>query len=328
MAENLWQTNTEESGSPKEKEETFSGAPPPPQEVKVRTMKSDLESMAKSGGSSLPVFRSVAMERTTPKKSWDFLWKIAVAVISAAALFAGSYLMYDLLSERDSGGAGTTFDNGQAASNTGLQTDPPAAGRVEAPREFTHSSLFKKPAADSVLSFVVRGPAESATELKTFSQSLTEFLAASAASAGFIEIRMQDINGRDLAASEVLAAQDALVLTEEFLVSKFNPDPTFFVYKEDKNFFTGYVLALKPSENWLFLRDEAAKLEWSNKIENFFLKTPGAKSQSGFEDAVINNQPARSLQFSSGESFVYGWFRGHLILSASEGGFKEAMGRL
>lgn len=36
------------------------GAPPPPPEVKVRTMKSDLESMARSGGGA-PSFQNVAV---------------------------------------------------------------------------------------------------------------------------------------------------------------------------------------------------------------------------------------------------------------------------
>jgi hypothetical protein len=36
------------------------GVPPPPAEVKVRTMKSDLESMAKSGG-GLPQFQNVSV---------------------------------------------------------------------------------------------------------------------------------------------------------------------------------------------------------------------------------------------------------------------------
>jgi hypothetical protein len=36
------------------------GAPPPPPEVKVRTMKSDLESMARSGGGA-PIFQNVAV---------------------------------------------------------------------------------------------------------------------------------------------------------------------------------------------------------------------------------------------------------------------------
>lgn len=46
------------------------GVPPPPPEVKVRTMKSDIESMAKSGG-GLPQFQNVtvaglAVERAAP----------------------------------------------------------------------------------------------------------------------------------------------------------------------------------------------------------------------------------------------------------------------
>ncbi len=52
-------------------ENNSAGAPPPPAEVKVRTMRSDLESMTKSGG-GLPQFENVkvaglAIEREAPR---------------------------------------------------------------------------------------------------------------------------------------------------------------------------------------------------------------------------------------------------------------------
>ena len=46
------------SGNSNLSAETLTGAPPPPQEVKVRTMASDLASMAQSGG-GLPQFENV-----------------------------------------------------------------------------------------------------------------------------------------------------------------------------------------------------------------------------------------------------------------------------
>ncbi len=41
--------------------ENFPSAPPPPQEVKIRTMRSDLASMAQSGG-GLPQFQNVRID--------------------------------------------------------------------------------------------------------------------------------------------------------------------------------------------------------------------------------------------------------------------------
>ncbi|MDE2018858.1 MAG: hypothetical protein KGJ13_00755 [Patescibacteria group bacterium] len=41
--------------------ENFPSAPPPPQEVKIRTMKSDLASLAQTGG-GLPQFQSVRID--------------------------------------------------------------------------------------------------------------------------------------------------------------------------------------------------------------------------------------------------------------------------
>ena len=69
--------------------ETLTGAPPPPQEVKVRTMASDLASMAASGG-GLPQFQNVKIvsdpavrrdvEKTARKTS------LVVAVLSIVAI--------------------------------------------------------------------------------------------------------------------------------------------------------------------------------------------------------------------------------------------------
>jgi hypothetical protein len=47
---------------------TASSVPPPPAEVKVRTMKSDLEALAKNGG-ALPQFRSVPVEGLSLSKA-------------------------------------------------------------------------------------------------------------------------------------------------------------------------------------------------------------------------------------------------------------------
>jgi hypothetical protein len=50
--------------------ESLTTAPPPPPEVKVRTMRSDLESMAKSGG-GLPRFQNVKVGAFSAQRRQD-----------------------------------------------------------------------------------------------------------------------------------------------------------------------------------------------------------------------------------------------------------------
>jgi predicted RND superfamily exporter protein len=79
--------------------ETLTGAPPPPQEVKVRTMQSDLVSMAESGG-GLPRYQNVKIagasvaaqdtQKTARKTSLvvAILSIVAVLIVLVAGYFA------------------------------------------------------------------------------------------------------------------------------------------------------------------------------------------------------------------------------------------------
>ena len=78
-------------------------APPPPPEVKVRTMHSDIESMAKSGGgmpryqnvqiSGLSIEKAQGSARTGAKKKSALTTAIAV-LISLAIVIGGIYFAY------------------------------------------------------------------------------------------------------------------------------------------------------------------------------------------------------------------------------------------
>jgi len=92
---------------------TIPGAPPPPPEVKVRTMRSDLESMAKSGGGA-PRFQNVAVAglatqnepsqagegaaqqsaSAAPKKS--LLGPILVVIVALVAVAVVGYFAYTI----------------------------------------------------------------------------------------------------------------------------------------------------------------------------------------------------------------------------------------
>jgi hypothetical protein len=86
--------------------ETLTGAPPPPQEVKVRTMASDLASMTASGG-GLPQFQNVKIAGVSavPQDSQGAARKtsLAVAVLSIVGVLiviAAGYFAYQAIQKK------------------------------------------------------------------------------------------------------------------------------------------------------------------------------------------------------------------------------------
>jgi len=213
----------------------------------------------------------------------------------------------------------------------------PAAVPPLAAQSFVHHSLFSKP-VDQLLTLTVRSSAESASDLQTFSQKVTNLLAGAKPTTNLFEINVKNADGEDLDVNETMALADTAVLDPQFLSAHFNTDATFFVYSakggsasggKDKNgLWPGYIVALKPTENWLFLKNDIQKLEKSSKVNNFFFSSPGDRV-GDFKDDVVSGQPVRVLQFTApGAIFIYGWFRGNLILSVSLDGLKSALARL
>lgn len=74
-------------------------APPPPQEVKVRTLKSDLASIAVSGG-GLPRYKNVriaAQQQKNEGGSSGLLTTIAIIVLAAIIIAIGFYFVNQLV---------------------------------------------------------------------------------------------------------------------------------------------------------------------------------------------------------------------------------------
>jgi len=308
--------------------------PPPPPEVKVRTLRSDIESMVKSGGSA-PQFRSVkapglaaiALDTASkPKleaKQKNFLW--AIVAVLVLLIGAVSYLAYQVFFKNPpawfSNIFGISEEQGTSSYTTAQNNQP-----LVIP-DFKHKSFLRKD-IEETFKLVVGEQAESAAELQTYGPKVAGILAHASATSTFFEIVAENKGGKPIAASEFFPLIGADILNSQFVFANFNPDFTIFVYKDKNGSWPGYILGLKPGQNWLFLKSDIAQLENSAKIVNLFLTSPGDPSKEGFRETVVGGQPARILNFSSGASFVYGWFRGYLILSTSEDGLKEALARL
>ena len=328
-SENSWNPTSASSNLP----DLGPSVPPPPPEVRVRTFRSDVESMSQSGGMQAQ-FRNVPApviskegaafaEAVTTNKV-----KIIVAVVVAIALTAGvAFFAYRLF-----------FSGNSAGGLSPSPTPPPAGGSPSAKpsgaASFVHASVFKKP-PDQVLALTL--PSDSvgdASDLATFSQRIEGVLREAKASASFLEVNVKDKNGTDLPLADILRAGDMEVIDPTFFAAHFNPDGSLFVYRNTSGSWPGLVFTLTAGDNWLFVKDDVAKLESSLKFMNLFLTVPGTPAKEGFQDTilkdtVVENQSVRMLEFSAtGTAFVYGWFRNALIISTSEEGFREAMGRL
>jgi len=327
------------NGTSSEDLEGAAGIPnvaPPPPEVKIRTMKSDIESMAHLGGGA-PQFRSVkapqlvaaaSEEEPVPEEKIRLKPSLVVALVSIVAfvvLAAVAYMAYNMFF---AGGGNVSTAPAPTATRGNNQTQQPYA-TTQPSANFTHATLFTRP-VDQTLTFALSSAAQNASELQTFSQRFSGIFPGANAASTFFEVDVENADGSGADVNSIFAAADAAVLDSQYVLAHFSPDVTVFAYKDAKGIWPGYIFKLKPTENWLFLKDDVAKIEaMTAKIENFFLNSPGNPSAGGFKDDSIDNSPFRALAFSRpGATFVYGWYRGYLVFSTSVDGLKEAMARL
>ena len=328
--------------------ESFANIPSPTAEVKVRTMRSDLASLSATGG-GMPQFSKVNVEglsisKTTTgdagsEKKGKPILVFLIVLAALAVLAAVGWLGYNIFFN----GSVSQQNVSQSNSNPGTVAVQAyqSSTEVSPPAIFTHISLFKEPPDSTVKFSLPQGAAaETANDLQTYNQQVLGVLAAVNKSANFIEINVKGADGNDSSIEELLSLADADVLDSNFLAAHFNPDATFFAYRDSNGFWSGYIIALRPGENQLSLKSGIQAIESSAKIGNIFLAGVGAASSSGFTDAVIANVPTRVLNFTglpagaSAEvgakpaSFVYGWFQSYFIISASQNGFAQAVAHL
>jgi hypothetical protein len=197
---------------------------------------------------------------------------------------------------------------------------------------FTHVSLFEVP-ADQTLTFALSTTtsATSSASLLSFNQKLSALLATAKKTSTMIEIDAQDGSGNALSIETLLGEANESVIDPSLLATNFNPDATFFVYRDKNGSWPGYVLSLQTGKNALSLQSDVAELESSPGVANFFLTNPGAPSTDGFTSSIIASTTVRILPFLTASVptyFVYGWSNNDLILSTSQDGFAAAIAHL
>ncbi len=334
-------------------------APPPPPEVKVRTMRSDLESMAKSGG-GLPRFETVQVENMgmtveaplapVAASRGRGIRALVIIVIVLAVLGGAGYFVYRAYQGgglpffgatgmgAGSGAAPASSTTPIAVANTPAAPSPATSsasnsapvsasgatsGAAVPAGPFTHVSLFKKP-ADQTLAFTLapQGAASSAADLSTLSQKISALLAGANRSASMVEISVRNPDATGVAISDLLAAENASVIDPGILAAHFSPDATFFAYRAAGGFAPGYVLSLDQGENWAALEGPVSALESSPNTANLFLS--GGASSGAFMDAVLGGNAVRTRA----DGLTYGWYQTYLVISTSKNGFTAAVARL
>jgi flagellar basal body-associated protein FliL len=318
--------------------ESFANIPASTAEVKVRTMKSDLASLAATGGGGVPQFNRVNVAGLSISKAKEegiaglkkknkIIPVLLVVLIALAVLVAVWWLGRSIFSGGSAGGQG----GAQSISNLATATVQTYQSTSSSPA-LAHISLFREP-VDATVAFSLLqagGAAATANDLQTYNQQISTVFAAVNKSANFIEINAKGANGNNVSVEELLSGADAEIIDSNFLATHFNPDATFFAYRGPSGFLPGYIIALRPGENQISVKNGVKAIESSAKIGNIFFTGVGAPSPSGFTDAVIAGTTVRVLNFtgSNPASFVYGWFQSYLIISASQDGFAQAVAHL
>lgn len=314
-------------------------------DIVIRTMASDLASLAASGGNGVQVqplsfdahvsiSESTAIATDTgtvasaPARSRIPL-VVVMALVGVLILGVGGYIAWDFWGRSYFAPSVSpeALVSAPAASSSAPLTSPSLAPAVGV-YDFTHSSFLKKP-ADQAFALVLGGSANSASDLQTYSQKVSNALTGLKPDTTFIEMRVVDQGGKPLSFGQFLYAVSANLVDQNTLANNFLPDFTFFIYKDGNGYWPGFVLQLQPSKNWLFLKDEMTRVEKATARDSVFLTQPGTPSGSGFVVDAVGELPVRSLNYSNpSASFLYGWLRNYFIISTSRDGMREVLNRL
>jgi len=305
-------------------------APPPPPEIEVRTMKSDLDSISASGGISLQADEVASMitsqeEKNPPRKSgggWLSLVLIGLVVLVTTGLVA---LLFFFIISGSTPDIGFLF-SGQAVSEEseeGLEYEP-----VEEVYESVEYVSFLNLETQDIVPIVVpRRAASSASDLKTFRQRLLEALAGIQGRNALVEVVPQDEEELAYAWGEYLQLNDIDLLPSAVWQDVFEPSFNLFVYRDGRGSWPGYILKLRPDESPNTRRATVRAMESRlEEISKLFIKTP--TGGRGFEDAVVINTATRQQQYESpiGATFVYGWYGGkYLVISTSFNGMEAVI---
>ena len=293
--------------------------PPPPSEVSIRTLDSDLKSMALSGGDT-PVPRNILF--TSPSadveprhRNWVTPIFILTALLGFGAI--GYFIIYPLLFSE-------TQPSELQPPNTPLPPNSSSQGLVP---DFEHESFFSL-VSDEALTLEVTEAARDVSDLLTLPQRLSGLVSSLPSSISFVEVEFQKKIRKPLAVSDFFTFTKIKFFDSDFILTHFVPDFTFFVFRDGGGQWPGMVLKLKPGQDFFPLRTHISEIERSPDLEVLFLEPPGPRS-GAFQDVLLKTQSYRTAPFSlPSAALSYGMVRQYLVIATSQAAFEEALRRL
>ena len=325
--------------------------PPPPSEVGVRTMASDLASIAQSGGGApkpipLRIYsrtqenaRNVAAEaqRSAPPPApmiavnQNMPGAAASADVSQTqspagkqeSFFSKPIFLFGLLGLLLAG----TFSAAYFLVYPLLNPKQPVVKQPLIPvpaqtTSFEHKSVFGQ-AVDGNFNLEILSPVNG---MQFKRDKIASFI--NAVPGSFYEI-VPEVAGQPFTADDFFSSVGANVLGSDFLNANFEKDFTLFLYKDKDGLWPGYILQVKAGKSPIFLQKEVLQKMQSAATEraNLFLVAPGTPFNSQFQTGLSSGQPVWFLNFPNVSSSVaYGWlFNKYLAISTSLDGMKQAI---
>lgn len=311
-----------QESSPMQPERPSVGAPPPP-DVNVRTMASDIQSLESGqtrpvpervSGPILPpepenepIFRPETISQMTgggqTHKNKKPVWIVLGVVIVIGLGALGYFVVYPLLFP----GTGTP-----------TPAPSPVATPTPLPPERRHQSFFIVPAtAQTPLKLEPR-------TYENLIDAIGRVAEQPLPNGSLQELMLTTPLGAPLPFSAFLPLFG--VFSESQLDAWFEDDFTAFLFYDDKGAWPGAIARLKPVAAPDEVRGALAELE-TVPLKKFFLRDPGAFGN--FKTGSITGKPARYAPGTApGAAFEYLFQNDYLLISTSYQGAKEAAARI
>ncbi len=319
-------------------------------DIVIRTLESDLASLSASGGNrvvgetisssqkstvnlghvSTPTAHSFSDTSTSQRfQSYTPLF-LVMGIIGLGIITGIGYVVWIFFGQSTTPLSLSNNVRPAVTSSTTPLTSPAIAPAVGV-YDFSHVSFLKK-AADQVFTLAFSQSITSSEDLQTYTQKVSSALRDIRPQTSFVELHVTQSNGSDtrpISFGEFMYAISTNLIDQQSFASHFNPDFTFFIYRDSNGYWPGFILQLQPSKNWLYVKEEIRRIEKATARDSIFLTQPGTPSGDGFRDDVVSDLPVRSLHYSNpSASFLYGWVRNYFIVSTSRDGMREVLQRI
>lgn len=306
------------------------GVPPPPAEVGVRTMASDIASIAERGGGS-PKPRLIRIssrsQETTKAAAIPHAAHPAIspAVVHSATVSPVADETQNPVPESKSfyGEQGRTIFSKPSFLFPFLGlllfgvfsaayffvyplmnpkkpvVKAPVVPAVTQPLSFEHKSFFGQP-VDGNFILEILSPVSG---MKFERDKISSFV--NGVTGSFFEIIPQSGGGQAISADDFFSSIGGNILGSDFLNENFEKDFTLFLYKDKgglparAGLWPGYILKLKSGKSPIFLQKAVLEKMQSASVEraNLFLVSPGVPANSQFQNGLSSGQPIWFLNF-------------------------------